>query len=52
MPVPEKHVPPDFAQWGIAVNDWSSASSFDIDSTSLKVQTKYMLPTVGALVAF
>ena len=48
QPLPERFVPPDFAQWDITVQDWATASSFSGDDGTLKVQTKYMLPTVGA----
>ena len=50
QPVPEHLVPPEFAQWGITVQDWSTTSSFLVKDGVLKVQTKYMFPTVGARV--
>jgi hypothetical protein len=49
LPVPERYVPPEFGQWGVAVNAWVTASSIKIDDGSLCVATKFMLPTVGVL---
>lgn len=48
QPVPERFVPPDFAQWGQSVNAWSTCTSYKQEEGELMIRTKYMLPTVGA----
>jgi hypothetical protein len=47
QPLLERYVPPEFAQWDIVLCDWATASSFKVHDEILRVQTKYMLPTVG-----
>lgn len=48
--VPETHVPHEFADWGIIIQDWATVSSLKArngENPALLLLTKFMLPTVG-----